>query len=180
MSITITLELLLKLISPVPAVVEIGPLWEYLSILTLMPQPSYFQASSPSPSHSGLLHLPSVLSVSRPGLNPNPPYPFSIAKPRTGPGKECAGPKISLPNSCKFLRVSTGRLNESLFYAITRGETLGWQHWGEEVEESKIQSLQAKLGARPPWSSTLPFLTPLTSPWSHRDRWVHTGEVLLD
>lgn len=114
-SITTVLELLLKLLSPVPALAESWPLWKHLSILRVTPPPSLFQAKRSSPSHSGLVHLLSMLSVSCPGLTPNPPYPFSITKPRTGPGKECAGPKIFLPNSYKFLRVSTGWLNESLF-----------------------------------------------------------------
>ena len=67
-------------------------------------------------------------SVSGPGPPPNPPHPFSVTKPRTGPGGDSAGPKILLPNPANSWESPRAGWTASTF---TRqlGETLGWQRW---------------------------------------------------
>lgn len=105
---------------------------------------------------------PSAHSVSGPGLTPNPPHPFSVTKPRTGPGEDSAGPKIFLPNSHKFLRVSTRWLNRVFFYMTTRGDS-GMTALGEGLGRVKYSPYGCHEGHRAPRSSTLPFLALLAS-----------------
>lgn len=161
-STAITLELLLQFSRPVPALGEES--W-------LLESSVHTQGHTPARSSAGqrsqclplrTCSSPSVHSVSGPGLTPNPPHPFSVTKPRTGPGEDSAGPKIFLSNSRKFLRVSTHRLNRVFFYTKTRGDS-GKTALGEGLGRVKYSPYGLQEGHRAPRSSALPFLALLAS-----------------
>lgn len=78
-SITRTRELQLKLLSLAPALLASQSPGSMFLHMGSRPPPFFFSRLGNCPSHPGLvLHLLSMISVSRPGLTPNPPIPSQL------------------------------------------------------------------------------------------------------